>query len=263
MLWNLISLPTALIVPDEIAEGDSEAAVALLFPLIGVGLAAWAIRAWLQLKRFKVATFVLPRLPVPLGGRLKGTIRVDVEIPVTEDFRLELECIAIETRSTGKGRSTEEKLLWQKQWRVPRHQCQIGEFATIPVDTAMPTRQPPTTMEEGDDKFWSRLEVADAARPRVWSDFELPVFDTGEAPEPAAETAPAAALPATPAPALNERPTNRELAALGIDYAGRRKVRKHGRFGAARTRSSRPRSLCSPRSGESPEWCCSSPTRRS
>jgi len=218
VLWNLISLPTALIVPGEIAEGNKAAAVALLFPLIGIGLAAWAIRTWLRLKRFKTPTFVLPRLPVPLGGRLKGTIRVDAEIPVTADFHLELECIETQTRSTGKGRSTEEKLLWQKQWRVPRHQCQIGELTTIPVDVAMPTRQPPTTMEDGDDKVSWRLEVAGACPgPDFWSRFELPVFDTGEAVQPAAET-PAAAVPVATAPAFIERPKNHELAALGIDY---------------------------------------------
>ncbi len=50
VLWNLISLPAALLVPGEIASGNTIAAVALLFPLIGLGLAAWAIRAWLQLQ---------------------------------------------------------------------------------------------------------------------------------------------------------------------------------------------------------------------
>jgi hypothetical protein len=54
------------------AAGNYAAAVALLFPLIGIGLAGWAIRAWLQLKRFKTPTLLLQRLPVALGGRLKG-----------------------------------------------------------------------------------------------------------------------------------------------------------------------------------------------
>ncbi len=185
VLWNLISLPAALIVPGEIANGNTAAAVALLFPLIGLGLAAWAIRAWLQLKRFKVATFVLQRMPVALGGRLKGTIRVESEVPVTADFRLELECFETVTRGSGKNRRTEEKLLWQKQWRVPRHQCQIGSFTTIPVDVAMPVGQPATSMNDGDGKTTWRLEVAgECPGPDFWSNFELPVFETAETPEP-------------------------------------------------------------------------------
>lgn len=215
VLWNLISLPAALLVPGEIGDGNNAAAVALLFPLIGVGLAAWAIRGWLQLKRFKIPTFVLQRLPVALGGRLKGTIRVDAEVPVTADFELELECVETVTRGSGKNRRTEEKLLWQKQWRVPRHQCQIGSFTTIPVDVAVPTEQPATTMEDGDGKVTWRLEVAgQCPGPDFWSRFELPVFDTGATSE-AAETPGAAPSPAT---ALAERPTSRALAAIGIDY---------------------------------------------
>jgi hypothetical protein len=92
ILWNLVSLPATIFVPREIASGNTVAAIALLFPLVGAGLAAWAIRAWWQLKRFKVATLTLARTPVPLGGRLAGSIRVEAEVPVTTDFRLELSC---------------------------------------------------------------------------------------------------------------------------------------------------------------------------
>ena len=217
VLWNAISLPAALIVPGEIAEGNTAAAFALLFPLVGLGLAAWAIRAWLQLKRFKSATLVLQRVPVALGGRLRGTIRVDAEVPVTADFGLELNCFETRTRGTGKNRETDERLLWQKQWRVPRHQCQIGSFTTIPVDVAVPADQPATTTEDGDDKISWRLDVAgECPGPDFWSRFELPVFDTGEAPEPAEplDTAPGSAS----APALAERPDAKTLAGLGIDY---------------------------------------------
>jgi hypothetical protein len=85
-LWNLVSLPAATFVPREVAGGNTLAAVALLFPLVGAGLAAWAIRAWWRLKRFKVATLILSRTPVALGGRLAGSIRVDAEVPVATDF---------------------------------------------------------------------------------------------------------------------------------------------------------------------------------
>ena len=216
VLWNLISLPAAMIVPGEIAAGNNAAAVALLFPLIGVGLAAWAIRTWLQIKSFKTPTLVLQSTPVALGGRLKGTIRVDAEVAVTADFGLELECVETVTRGSGKNRRTEEKLLWQKQWRVPRHQCQIGSSTTIPVDVAVPRDQPATSMQDGNDKVAWRLEVSgQCPGPDFWSRFELPVFDTGEA-AAADETAGAAAAPAR---ALSERPTSAALAALGIDYA--------------------------------------------
>jgi hypothetical protein len=212
VLWNLISLPAALIVPGELAKGNMAAAIALLFPLVGLGLAAWAIRAWLQMKRFKTPTLNLQRIPVALGGRLKGSIRVEAPVPVTTDFALELECVEVSTRGTGKNRKTEEKILWQKQWRVPRHQCQIGPaFTTIPVEVAVPADQPATTLDSDADRILWRLEATgECPGPDFWGKFELPVFTTADTPEPAD------ALP--PTTVLNERPSTRALDTLGIDY---------------------------------------------
>ena len=211
VVWNLISLPAALIVPGELANGNTAAAFALLFPLVGLGLAAWAVRTWLQLKRFKIPTLTLQRMPVALGGRLKGTIRVDAGVPITADFGFELECVETVTRGSGKNRKAEERLLWQKQWRVPRHQCQIGSFTTIPVEVAVPAEQPATSMDDGGGKIAWRLEVTGVCPgPDFWSRFELPVFATDETPDPAE----ADVEPALPAGA----PDTGALAALGIRY---------------------------------------------
>jgi hypothetical protein len=213
VLWNLISLPLLFVLPDEIAGGNTAAAIGLLFPLIGVGLAAWAIRSWLQLKRFKVATLTLDRMPVALGGRLKGTIRVESAVPVTTHFRLELACVETRTTGSGKNRSSHERLLWQKHWRMPRHQCQItAAFTTIPVDAPVPAGQPTTTVDDASAEIAWRLDVTgECPGPDFWSRFELPVFAT--------ETPPAAAeLPPAIEPTTNDGPGPRELDALGIDY---------------------------------------------
>jgi len=215
VVWNLVSLPAAIFIPDEIASGNWPAAIGLLFPLVGIGLAVWAIRSWLRLKRFKVATLVLQRTPVALGGRLKGTIRVDARVPIATDFKLELACVDERVRGSGKNRETSERLLWQKEWRVPRHQCQIGPTLTsIPVDIAVPGDQPPASAGDDTAKVEWRLDVTgECPGPDFWSRFELPVFATGEraaAGEPDAHASVAAADAARPAAAT--------LAALGIDY---------------------------------------------
>ena len=212
-IWNLISLPMLFVIPDEIAGGSTVAAIGLLFPLIGVGLAAWAIRAWLQLKRFKVATLTLDRLPVALGGRLKGTIRVEAEVPVTADFRCELACVETRTTGSGKNRERHERMLWQKQWRVPRHQCQIGaSLTTIPVDAPIPAEQPATTVDDEPAEIAWRLDVTgECPGPDFWSRFELPVFATTMQ-SPTTEITPPSA------PTTAEAPDVAELGALGIDY---------------------------------------------
>ena len=212
VLWNLISLPLLFILPGAISGGNTAAAIGLLFPLIGVGLAAWAIRAWLQLKRFKVAALMLARLPIALGGRLKGTIRVEAAVPITADFRLELACVESSVSGSGKNRERHERMLWQKQWRIPRHQCQIGtELTTIPVDVPMPFDQPETTSDDSSAEIEWRLDVTGECRgPDFWSRFELPVFTRAAEPTPAE-------LPSSAA-SKHERLQPGALDALGIDY---------------------------------------------
>jgi hypothetical protein len=212
VLWNLVSLPAAVFVPREIASGNAVAAVALLFPLVGAGLAAWAVRAWWQLKRFKVAKLTLARTPVALGGRLTGSVRVDAEVPVTTDFRLELSCIEERVTGHGKNRRRSERFVWQKQWRVPRHQCQVSSMLTsIPVEAAVPAEQPATTIGDETPKISWRLDVAgECPGPDFWSRFELPIFAVG--------AAAASGEPTTATPPAVQRPDDGALAALGIAY---------------------------------------------
>ena len=178
VVWNLVSLPAAFVVPAEIASGNTAAAIALLFPLIGLGLAAWAIRAWLQLRRFKVAALTLQRMPVALGGRLKGTIRV--EAGGARDGRLRTRArvrrgMRARQRQEPPAGGTAPVAEALARATAP---CQIGPtFTTIPVDVAVPAELPATTMEEGPDKIVWRLEVSgECAGPDFWSRFELPVF---------------------------------------------------------------------------------------
>ena len=215
LVWNLVSLPMFAFIPDEVASGNWLAAIAFLFPLIGVGLAIWAISSWLRLRRFKVATLVLQRTPVALGGRLKGSVRVDAEVPIATDFKLELACTEERVTGSGKNRHRSERLLWQKEWRVPRHQCQIGPTLTsIPVDVAVPADQPAASPTDDTPKIGWRLDVTgECPGPDFWSRFALPVFGV----ERVAASEPAAVATVAPTPST-ERPDAATLAAHGIDY---------------------------------------------
>jgi uncharacterized protein DUF3592 len=214
-LWNLISLPAAIVVPREVAEGNTIALVALLFPAVGLGLAAWAVRAWRQLERFGVSTLVLQQMPVALGGRLRGAVRVEAEVPVESEFRISVTCT--ESRRVRRGRNSEsdERLIWQDEWTVPRSACSITSTGTsIPVDVPLPADQPATSALDDNDRISWRLEVSgECPGPDYWNRFELPVFDIGE-------QSAAAPTPSTDDPprSFGERPDRRRLEALGITY---------------------------------------------
>ncbi len=227
LLWNLIAIPAGLFVPGEVAKGNYPALIALLFPLVGAGLAFWAVRAWLQMRRFKSATLVLARVPIPLGGRLQGAIRVDANVPVTKEFRIDLSCIERVTRRTGKGSETSERIVWQNQWTIPRERCELMDsYSSIPLDLPIPTDVPAaSTSEDGDHIEWRLDASAECPGPDFWMRFEVPVFDAGERGHaPTLDEALAAAAPGddsgdtSGADGAAEQPDAGRLAALGIVY---------------------------------------------
>ena len=210
-LWNTIAIPTGFLVLPEIAKRNYAALVGLLFPLAGAGLVVWAVRAWLRAARFKGATLVLQRVPVALGGRLRGTIHVDAQVPATE-LRLEVSCVE---KRRGRNRESMERIVWQNRWTVPRDRCEITPtYSAIPLDLPLPADAPATNATDGSDTVEWRLDAsAECEGPDLWLRFELPVFAAGErsaAPEPS--------TPAAGDAAARERPDTRTLASLGIVY---------------------------------------------
>jgi uncharacterized membrane protein len=178
IVWNLVALPVLFIVPDEVANGNYPALVGFLFPLVGVALAIWAARSWLQMRRFKSATLVLERTPVALGRNLRAAIRVDAHVPATREFRIELSCIERVRRRTGKGSETSERILWQNEWTIPRERCQLMDsYSSIPLDLPVPSDLPPAGTIEDDDRVEWRLDAtAECPGPDFWMRFEVPVF---------------------------------------------------------------------------------------
>src|SRR5262245_37412916 len=92
-LWNVVAIPTGIFVWPEIEKGHYAALVGLLFPIVGAGLAVWAARQWLRARRVKGATLLLQRVPIALGSRLRGAIRVDGPTDDAREFSIELSCV--------------------------------------------------------------------------------------------------------------------------------------------------------------------------
>ena len=74
--WNAISFPSAFVAREDILAGDRpELYLMLLFPAIGIGLVAWAIKATLGYRKFGSAYLQLATLPVPSAVALRGASR--------------------------------------------------------------------------------------------------------------------------------------------------------------------------------------------
>ncbi|MDF3053849.1 MAG: hypothetical protein K0S19_1954, partial [Geminicoccaceae bacterium] len=90
-LWNLISFPTAfLAVRTAVQEGKPAAFLALLFPLVGIGVVVWAVRATLRYRKYGVSRLELSAVPAVIGRSLTGMVRAPASIRPEEGFDVSL-----------------------------------------------------------------------------------------------------------------------------------------------------------------------------
>jgi hypothetical protein len=181
-LWNLISFPTAfLAVRTAVQEGKPAAFLALLFPLVGIGVVVWAVRTTLRYRKYGVSRLELSGVPAVIGRSLTGMVRAPARIRPEAGFDVSLTCIRRVTRGGGKNRSTSESVVWQEERRVagePRRTAAAME-THIPIAFRLPADAIPCDDTESDNRVLWRLQLS-ASVPGVdyESRFEVPVFRT-------------------------------------------------------------------------------------
>ena len=182
-LWNLIGLPGGVLgVRAGLREGNRLAFIALVFPAIGLGLFAWAVRATLRYHRYGASRLELSRNPGVVGHTLAGTVRTPSDLRPPQGFNVVLSCIRRETTGSGKNRSTTEHLLWQEQRRT------MGGPGGLPVAFAIPADARPSDPGTSNDRVLWRLQVTGEVPGIDYAAaFEVPVFRTAESDAPATD----------------------------------------------------------------------------
>jgi hypothetical protein len=205
-LWNLIGFPGGVLgARTAIREGNRLAFIALVFPAIGLGLLAWAVRATLRYRRFGVSRFELSHNPGVVGHTLAGTVRTPSDLRPPEGFDVVLSCIRRETTGSGRNRSTTEHLLWQEERRA------MGGPGGLPVTFAIPADAHPSDPTTSDDRVLWRLEVTgDVPGIDYVAKFEVPVFHTAESDAPSTD-ADRAAVSAATVPADYRQPAGSRI----------------------------------------------------
>jgi hypothetical protein len=213
VFWNLISVPLLFLVPEEVRDnGNYLALLGLIFPLVGLGLAIWAIRSFIRWKKFGDSVFEMSTFPGVIGGPVAGRVLTSVNVKAAAGYRLTLSCINRVTRGSGKNRSTRESILWQQDSHLQRESAEFDSTRSeIPVDFQIPFDASPTEERSEDDETLWRLQV-EAEVPGVdySSQFDVPVFRTAESREAQALADPSDVWGA-------EEPPPIDLAQHGID----------------------------------------------
>jgi hypothetical protein len=176
---------TLLVVPPELHKGNHAALIALIFPVIGVGVLVFAINTTLAWWRFGQSFFEMAAMPGALGSTLEGMIQVPARLQPEHGLHLRLSCLRRTTSGTGNSRSTTEKILWQDEKWLRSDLPQTDLNATgIPVYFKLPADQPESIPAQGDGIHWKLEASAKVRGPNYHATFEVPVFKVPDAPVP-------------------------------------------------------------------------------
>ncbi len=175
--WNAISIPIAVGVLMSLDVTEEPAGLmVLIFPLVGLGLAYWAVRAFVQWRKFGETTLQLAGVPIELGGTMDGVVRLPAQVFPAKGFDLRLDCVRLVTTGSGKNRSTSEHILWQDAVRVgPERMLRDALQSAVPVSFRMPHDQPETGRENM-NPFWRLVVTAELPGVDFYADFKVPVF---------------------------------------------------------------------------------------
>jgi hypothetical protein len=115
VFWNAISSPIPFVLPGELAKGNQLAWVALIFPLVGLGLVVWAARQTLNWRRFGTTLLQMDPFPGAIGGDVGGVVELRLPFNPRHRFHVTLTCQHVTTRRTSDGNETVRDVRWQDE----------------------------------------------------------------------------------------------------------------------------------------------------
>ncbi len=174
-----VGLPVAFEIPGKIANGNYLILVALLFPLIGISaltLFVYSVMAWWK---FGVTELVLNPAPGSIGGDLGGY----VDIPITWNkncvVNITLNCQHITITGSGKNRSTNTKVIWQREGVATLSAEKNATRCTFRF--AIPDDLPESEKSSSNYHQWLLQMECDLPGIDFKRSFSVPVFKTEEA----------------------------------------------------------------------------------
>lgn len=179
-LFVLLSLPAVIVIPDEWAKGNPAILIALLFPLVGLGVIGVGLKKLLERRKFGKTPLMLASGP-EVGRELTGWVdtQIDFEPGLRSEFTLS--CIHHYVSGSGDNRKTRNDVLWQdKQWA----QAELGvRGVRFGFRFNTPSDLPETRGAGSNRHLWQLALHADLPGLDLDREFELPMAKAAPAEE--------------------------------------------------------------------------------
>lgn len=178
-VWMLVSAPLPFVVYDEVTQKQNAIAlIGLLFPAIGIGLTAWAIRRTLEWRALGATPVMLDPFPGSIGGHVGGTIDLRLPYDSNNRFLLTLSNIHAYVSESGKNRRSAEQALWQEELVGHSESGPLGTRVSFRFDVPA-GRVESDARQTGDSYHLWRLNLrSDSAAVALDRDFNIPVYAT-------------------------------------------------------------------------------------
>jgi hypothetical protein len=172
----------------------------LITACVGIALTTRGVRLTISWVKYGASRFHLESVPVPLGGPLRGELRMATPIPAGQPVRLKLQCCSYTTMEWTKSdgstdQSTNQNIVWEDEETLPSDGSGIVQVSfVIPADapaTRFQQRLRKAKSQSSASIWWVewRLKAGDpTGRTEGYqAEFELPVFRVAETAQQAAE----------------------------------------------------------------------------
>jgi hypothetical protein len=185
LFWNVATFPVLAVVPAEVASGRYVALTFLAIPLVGAGLAWWAVVALARATRFAKTYLHLDTMPGRPGQQLRGHVYAPKALAGASDVAITLRCERTYGDTPTNGGRTSSKAgfsgtedIWRHDspTQVIRSQDPNGQVK-LAVTIDLPAGFPNSWRGQGDQFSWLLSANAPLRGADFSVEFEVPVYD--------------------------------------------------------------------------------------
>ncbi len=171
-----MSSPILFNFSDEWRSGNKAILVALLFPIISLGLFIAALREGLRLLKFGRSPLIMSPYPAGIGGHFGATVQINIPYHSQQRFNVTLSLINTYTSRSGNKSQTHHRTLWHQEG-IAYVEYGVNNKTKLRFAFNIPNGMSETSEPSKNYYHWQCDVEADIPRTNFKRSFEVPVLN--------------------------------------------------------------------------------------